>query len=54
MKLLSPHKVAAILDINYRKVLELIHLKELPAIKILRQYKITETDLISFIENNRV
>ena len=54
MKLLSPHDVAQILDINYRKVLQLIHVKELPAIKIIRQFKIAESDLYSYIDNNRI
>ncbi len=54
MKLLNPHQVANILAINYRKVLDLINMKKLPAIKIERQYRIKESDLYSFIEDNRV
>ena len=54
MKLLNPHQVANILAINYRKVLDLINLKKLPAIKIERQYRIKESDLYAFIEDNRV
>ena len=54
MKLLNPHQVANILSINYRKVLDLINMKKLPAIKIERQYRIKESDLYSFIEDNRI
>ena len=54
MKLLNPHQVASILSINYRKVLELIHLKKLPAIQIERQFRIKESELYTFIEDRRV
>ena len=54
MKLLNPHQVAKTLGINYRKVLELIHLRKIPAIQIERQYRIKESELYAFIEDRRV
>tara|TARA_B100001250_G_scaffold79095_1_gene64972 strand:- start:1234 stop:1401 length:168 start_codon:yes stop_codon:yes gene_type:complete len=50
-KLLTPQEVSKILKINYRKVLELIHLKKLPAIQIEKQFRIKESDLYAFIED---
>ena len=53
-KLLTPRDVSKLLKINYRKVLELIHLKKLPALQIERQFRIKESDLYSFIEDRMV
>ena len=53
-RLLTPKDVSRLLNINYRKVLELIHLKKLPAIQIERQFRVKEAELYAFIEDNRV
>ena len=50
-KLLTPKEVSNMLKINYRKVLELIHMKKLPAIQIEKQFRIKESDLYAFIED---
>ena len=50
-KLFTPKEASSILKINYRKVLELIHLKKLPAIQIEKQFRIKESDLYAFIED---
>ena len=48
-ELLTPHEVAEILKISYEKTLHLIKSKDLKAIKIDRQYRIKESDLVAFI-----
>ncbi len=52
--LLTPKDVSKILQLRYNKILELIKLGQLKAIKIDKSYRITEYDLHEFIENNRV
>jgi excisionase family DNA binding protein len=51
--LLTPKDVSKILQLRYNKILELIKLGQLKAIKIDKSYRITEYDLHDFIENNR-
>ena len=51
--LLTPKDVSKILQLGYNKILELIKLGQLKAIKIDKSYRITEYDLHDFIENNR-
>ena len=53
-KILTPNEIADLLNINYRKVLELILLGDLNAFKVGRQYRVTESDLESFINSNKV
>ncbi len=53
-KLISPEEVSKILSINYRKVLELILRGQLRAYKIGRQYKLQETDILDFLNKNKV
>ena len=53
-KLLTPKEVAKILQLRYNKILEMIHLGELKAIRIGKSFRITEYDLHEFIESNRV
>ena len=52
-KLLTPKAVAEILSLKYQKVLELIHLGKLKAIKIDKSFRVTEYDLHDFIEKSR-
>ena len=53
-QLLTPSEVSDILKVNYRKVLDLILLGKLEAIKIGRQYRILESSLLTFLRNNKV
>ena len=53
-KILTPHEIANRLNINYRKVPELILLGDLCAFKIGRQYRVKESDFESFINSNKV
>ena len=48
----SPKEVSDILKLNYRTILDLIVMGELPAIRIGKQYRISEDDLFRFINNN--
>ena len=48
-ELLTPREVAEILKISYEQTLHLIRCGKLQAIKIGRQYRITENDLTAFI-----
>ena len=52
--LLTPKDVARILQLRYNKILEMIHLGELKAIRIGKSFRITEYDLHEFIESNRI
>ena len=53
-QLLTPSEVSDILKVNYRKVLDLIILGKLEAIKIGRQYRIPESSILTFLRNNKV
>jgi excisionase family DNA binding protein len=53
-QLLTPSEVSDILKVNYRKVLDLILLGKLEAIKIGRQYRIPESSILIFLKNNKV
>ena len=53
-QLLTPSEVSDILKVNYRKVLDLILLGKLEAIKIGRQYRIPESSILTFLKNNKV
>lgn len=52
--LLTPSEISEILNINYRKVLELIKLGKLPAIQIDRQFRINPKDFDDFLKKNKV
>lgn len=52
--LLTPNEVANILKINYRKVLDLIALGELPACRIGRVFRIPKEDLSRYIHSVKV
>jgi excisionase family DNA binding protein len=51
-QLLTPKEVSNILQINYRRVLDFIHLGKLDAIKIGRDFRIRECDLFDFLKTN--
>ena len=53
-QLLTPSEVSDILKVNYRKVLDLILLGKLEAIKIGQQYRIPESSILTFLRNNKV
>ena len=53
-ELLTPSEVSDILKINYRKVLDMILLGDISAIKIGRQYRIDKSDLLEYLNNNKV
>jgi len=53
-QLLTPSEVSDILKVNYRKVLDLILMGKLEAIKIGRQYRIPESSILTFLRNNKV
>ncbi len=53
-KLLTPSEVSDILKINYRKVLDMILLGDISAIKIGRQYRIDKSDLLEYLNNNKI
>jgi len=53
-KLLTPFEVSDILNIHYRKVLELILLGSLPAFQVGRQYRINRLELDNYLSKNRV
>ncbi len=50
---LTPKEIADILDINYRKVLDLIALGNLPAYKIGKIYRISKVDFHDFMEKSK-
>jgi len=53
-QLLTPSEVSDILKVNYRKVLDLILLGKLEAIKIGRQYRIEKSELLNYLEKNKI
>ncbi|MBT6870091.1 MAG: helix-turn-helix domain-containing protein [Candidatus Marinimicrobia bacterium] len=54
LQLLTPSEVSDILKVNYRKVLDLIILGKLEAIKIGRQYRIEKSELLNYLEKNKI
>lgn len=50
IEILTPHETAAILKINYRKVLDLIALKKLGAYKIGSTYHIPIHEIHNYLE----
>ena len=52
-KLLTPKEIASLLQLGHTKILELIKLGQLKAIKIGKSFRITKYDLHDFIEKNR-
>ena len=51
IKLFTPQEIATVLKINYRKVLDLIHMGELQAYRVGNSLRISEESLIQFLDN---
>lgn len=54
INIFSPKEVSNILKISYRKVLDLISSGKLKAVQVDGMYRITEPDLIKYLEGNKV
>ncbi len=52
-RLMTPEEVAEALQLHHLTVLKFIKSKALKSIKLGRIYRVTESDLQSFLENNR-
>ena len=50
-KLLKPKEAAFILNVNYRKVLDLIASGEIQAYKLGNKYRISEISILNYLEN---
>jgi putative molybdopterin biosynthesis protein len=50
---LTPEQVASILNIRERKVVDMLRRKELPGVKIGKEWRIDRSELDAFIERNR-
>ena len=50
-KLLKPKEAAFILNVNYRKVLDLIASGEIQAYKLDIKYRISEISIFNYLEN---
>ncbi len=50
---MTPEEVAEALQLHHLTVLKFIKSKALKSIKLGRIYRVTESDLQSFLENNR-
>ena len=51
IKLFTPQEIATVLKINYRKVLDLIHIGKLQAYRVGNSLRISEESLIQFLDN---
>ena len=49
----TPNEIAKILRISYRKVLDLIAVGDLPAFKVHKVYRISEANLMQYLESTR-
>ena len=49
----TPKEVGDILKVNYRKILDLIIIGKLSAIRIGRQYRISENELKEYLEKQK-
>ena len=54
IKLITPKQVSEILQVNYRKVLDMIALGELEAYRIGGVYRIRESSLNRYLESAKV
>ena len=52
-KLLSPSEAAKLLNVGYRNIIDMIHLGQLEAIKIGRQFRIHPKFIHKFLEKNK-
>ena len=48
------HEISEMIKINYRKVLDEITTGRLTAVKIGRQYRVTESSLAQYLQDNAV
>ena len=53
MKFYTPKEIATLLSVNYRTILDRIVVGELAAFKIGRQYRISHTSLMEYIEHHQ-
>lgn len=51
--LLTPKEVSKILKVNYNRVLDLIHLGEIKAVKLGRDFRISEGDLFDYLQSKK-
>ena len=54
MNFYTPREIAIMLSVNYRKILDLIIAGELTAFRVGRQYRISHSNLMEYIQNNQV
>ena len=54
MKFLTVKEVGEILNFRNRKILDLIHLGDLKAIKVGTRFRVSDVDLRVFIEKSRI
>ena len=50
----TPKEVGKILKVNYRKILEIILMGDLPAIRVGRLYRIHYRDLTTYVNKARI
>jgi len=53
-KFYTPKEVAEILNVGYNKVLDMIHLGQLSAYKIGGEYRISDQQILRYLDNVRV
>ena len=54
MNFYTPREIAIMLSVHYRTILDLIVAGKLTAFKVGRQYRITHTNLVEYIEKSQV
>ena len=54
MNFYTPREIAIMLSVNYRKILDLIIAGELTGFRVGRQYRISHSNLMEYIQNNQV
>ena len=54
MNFYTPREIAIMLSVHYRTILDMIVTGKLTAFKVGRQYRITHTNLVEYIEKSQV
>ena len=54
MNFYTPREIAIMLSVHYRTILELIVTGKLTAFKVGRQYRISHSNLVEYIEQSQV
>ena len=54
MNFYTPREIAIMLSVHYRTILDLIAAGKLAAFKVGRQYRITHTNFMEYIEQSQV